>query len=169
MAYAVPTNAAVTFFWSTNNWITAPYSNAASVVLTDTGRVSATWSNAMDFGSARYQYFIGVQTTSGLAYRAQGQITMAASPGWLPSPTTWPVWDGWTNGYIYCTRAELLSVSSGVPVVASGVIASWALTGTVAYATDLTARAQASAASHWARQPPPSSRASRLATTIPST
>jgi hypothetical protein len=122
-AWNIPSNSVACFYWTTNNWASAPFSNVASVVLSDTGRVSAVWSNSMDFGSTFYRYFIGISEPSGLVYRISGQINMQASPGWQPSPTTWPVWDGWTNNYIYATYAALLGMSNSLVYILQPQIA----------------------------------------------
>ncbi len=112
--YAIPTNATVTLYWTTNNWATAPWATSGVVVVGSTGVVHATWTPACDSGSTYYQYFVGVGETGGLMYRARGQIVMGASPGFQPSGAPLPVWDGWTNNFTYCTWAAMLGVSNAV-------------------------------------------------------
>ena len=101
VAYAVPTNATVTLYWSTNNWATAPYGTNGTVTGgTDTGRVSVAWNNDCDVGANSYAYFIGIQETGGLLYRLRGTITMLPSPNWNPSTATPQV----INNYPTCAQ-----------------------------------------------------------------
>jgi hypothetical protein len=117
LSYSVPwqftTGATVTLYWSTNRWATAPWATNG-VVLSDTGRVSVTWSPACDAGANSYNYFIGVSETNGLLCRVTGNIRMHGSPSFAPSTAPLPVWDGWTNNYIYAPYAALLSTSNAL-------------------------------------------------------
>ena len=109
--YAIPTNATVMLYWSTNNFASVWSTNG--VLLADTGRVSVTWSPACDGGAGAYSYFIGIQEANGLLYRARGQITMRTSPGFNPSPASLPAWDGWfTNNYQYVSWLQMLAFSN---------------------------------------------------------
>jgi hypothetical protein len=117
----ISTSAVVMLYWSTNNFITT-YATNGLVVASETGRVSVTWSPACDFGASSYQYFIGVSDT-GLLYRARGKITMRTSPGYTPSTAPLPVWDGWTNNYIYCPWSALLATSNALTAYAASAIA----------------------------------------------
>jgi hypothetical protein len=112
-AWNISTSATVTLYWSTNNFATAPWATNGTVLATDTGRVSVTWSPACDAGAATYQYFVGVSEPSGLIYRARGTIRMQASPGFVPTTAPLPVWDGWTNNYVYATYAALALTTHG--------------------------------------------------------
>jgi hypothetical protein len=67
-----------------------------------------------------YQYFVGVSEPAGLLYRARGTIRMQASPGFVPTTAPLPVWDGWTNGYIYATYAALLASSNALALSTHG-------------------------------------------------
>lgn len=111
--WAISSNASVMLCYSTNNFATAPYATSGVVVATDTGRVSVLWSPACDAGAVTYQYFVGINDT-GLLFRASGLIRMHTAPGWLPPRTPLPVWDGWTNNYVYCPWAALLSTSNAL-------------------------------------------------------
>jgi hypothetical protein len=111
--WSIATNATVTLYWSTNNFLTLPWATNG-VVMAETGRVSVTWSPACDSGASTYQYFVGVSEPSGLLYRARGTIRMQTSPGFTPSTAPLPVWDGWTNAYVYATYAALLSSSNAL-------------------------------------------------------
>ncbi len=113
-AWQINSNAAVMLYWSTNQFATAPFATNGLISATETGRVSVTWQPACDVGATAYDYFIGVSEPSGLLYRARGTITMRASPGFVPSTAPLPVWDGWTNNYIYATYASLLASSNSL-------------------------------------------------------
>ena len=116
--YAIPTNATVKLYWSTNNFASVWSTNG--VLLADTGRVSVTWSPACDGGAGAYSYFIGIQEANGLLYRARGQITMRTSPGFNPSPASLPAWDGWfTNNYQYVSWLQMLAFSNSMSSTSS--------------------------------------------------
>ena len=110
--WSISTASTVTLYYSTNNFTTT-FATQGVVLATDTGRVSVLWSPACDAGALTYQYFIGISDT-GLLYRASGLIRMYTSPGYHPSPAPLPVWDGWTNNYIYATYAALLNTSNAL-------------------------------------------------------
>ena len=117
--WSISTSATVTLYWSTNNFATAPWATNGTILATDTGRVSVSWSPACDAGAATYQYFIGVSEPAGLLYRARGTIRMQTSPGFVPSTAPVPVWDGWTNNYTYATYAAFLALSNALVAIAT--------------------------------------------------
>jgi len=113
-AYPIPTNATAYLYWSTNSFATSPWATQAVISATDTGRVTALWTPICDQGAWQYQYFIGIQESSGLLYRVRGTITMRASPGASPAITPLAVWDGWTNNLGWYQASQIADNASVV-------------------------------------------------------
>ena len=120
--WAISPNAVVSLSWSTNNFATTPWhTNTGVAVLSETGRVDVTWLPAYDcVGAKAYQFFVGIEDASQLLYRAMGIIHMHSSPGWQPSSGPLPVWDGWTNNYVYAKYSDLLGTSNALYSAAFG-------------------------------------------------
>jgi peptidoglycan/xylan/chitin deacetylase (PgdA/CDA1 family) len=90
--YAISTAATVTLYWSTNNFVSIPWGTNGTVITTDTGRVSVTWTPQCDAGATTYQYFVSIAEPSGSIHRARGTITMRPSPGWSHDGAAPPTW-----------------------------------------------------------------------------
>ncbi len=85
------TNATATLYWQTPDMGSAWWSTAAAI--STSGVAAATWTPAMDSGADLYSFFLGVEESDALTYRAYGQLRMQAAPGATPNeidlPTRW--------------------------------------------------------------------------------
>ena len=131
LSYGTPidiTNSTLTIYWQTNGMGQAWWQDTATAIVTEPGRISATWSPDKDTGAASYTFFIGATDPSGTSYRAYGTMRMRHSPGW--SPTALP-----PPPAVWVSPAELLAVSNALANALQPSVAAIMATGSVHHAS----------------------------------